>query len=181
MPFPNSGIVVITGESGAGKTTLCEHLAAECQRRGVEVAGILTPPRFIKGEKVGLDVLDLRSGVRRPLAERELDGNGPSTSHWHFHPEGLAWGARSLEQALPCSLLIVDEIGPLELERREGWANALDLLGRQSSPAVIVVRPGLLEKLAMHLEGIPLVVMQVTRTNRDSLLAQLIAFAEGTP
>jgi nucleoside-triphosphatase THEP1 len=47
-------IVLLTGESGCGKTTLCARVVAALKARGLDVAGVLTLPRFSNGEKIGM-------------------------------------------------------------------------------------------------------------------------------
>ena len=47
---------------------------------------------------------------------------------------------------LPCDLFIVDELGPLELIRAEGWVNALETLRQPTyRVGVVVIRPELVE------------------------------------
>ncbi len=70
-----------------------------CSERGVAVAGILSHARFVSDAKIGIDVVDIRSGERRPLAKLESDGCGPSVGRWHFHAKALEWGAQIIEQA----------------------------------------------------------------------------------
>jgi nucleoside-triphosphatase THEP1 len=138
-------IVILTGPPGSGKTTTCCQLADLARRRGLDCAGLVCPARFHKSRKVGIDVLNLRTGESRPLAEADQLPSALRTQGYRFDAETTAWGAAVLAAACPCDLLIVDEIGPLELERGQGWVNALDVLGADSFRlAVVVVRPHLL-------------------------------------
>jgi len=178
-------IVTLSGESGCGKTTLCTRVVALARARGLDVAGLLTLPRFAEGHKIGLDVEAVRTGRRRPLADActqfqpRTAGStyGPATESWHFHTDGLAWGARALRRATPCDLLVMDELGPLELVRGQGWRIGLDVLRAGGYRlAIVVVRPGLLPDFLEGLGDIqPPLILTVTRTTADALARQIIA------
>jgi nucleoside-triphosphatase len=138
-------LVIVTGPSGSGKTMLCRRILALARRRGLDCAGILSPARFRAGHKVGIDLLDVRTGQVRRLAEADDEPGPVRTATYRFHADALAWGVAVLHTATPCDLLLVDELGPLELIRGEGWVGALEVLrsGRFRG-AVVVVRPSLL-------------------------------------
>jgi len=54
-----------------------------------------------------------------------------------------------LEEAVPCDLLMIDELGPLEFQRGEGWVNGFDVIENgEYSTALIVVRPSLIDEAA---------------------------------
>lgn len=63
-----SRLFLLTAPSGAGKTTFCAALADRAHLAGWDVAGVLSPPVFEEGEKVGILVRNLRTGETRPLA-----------------------------------------------------------------------------------------------------------------
>jgi nucleoside-triphosphatase THEP1 len=144
--LPDRQIAILTGDMGAGKTTTCGRLLGHARDLGLDCAGILSPARVDGGVKVGIDVVDARTDERRRLAEvDELPGRlrvGP----YRFDDEAVAWGVARLGVACPCDILFVDEIGPLEMDRGEGWVNALDVLrAGQYSLAVTVVRASLVD------------------------------------
>jgi nucleoside-triphosphatase len=169
-------IVLITGESGCGKTTLCAHVVAALKARGLDVAGVLTLPRFSDGKKIGMDVEDVRTGERGALADHCVFGAGTANLAWKFDDAGLARGAQILREATPCDVLVIDELGPLELLRNTGWIHALDLLRAcHYRLALVVVRPSLLVSLQMRLEGFRTMTLNVTGVNHDELSAQIVA------
>lgn len=144
----------------------CVQLADLARQRALNCAGVISPARFEGGVKVGIDVLDVRTGQRRPLAEAGGAGGSPTelrTPRYRFDADAVAWGGEVLNAACPCDVLIVDELGPLELERGQGWANALDIL--RDGPfgmAVVVVRPGLLDVFRARLAGLMVSVVTLT-------------------
>jgi nucleoside-triphosphatase len=173
-----SVLVVLSGDSGCGKTTLCAGVIAAARARGLAVAGVLTVPSRADGRQAGLEVEDLASGERRPLAQaRAQPGPGPglATEGWRFEPESLAWGTRALRCACPCDVLVVDELGPLELVRNHGWTAGLDVLraGRYRL-ALAVVRPSLLACFEERLGTSEFVRLEVTPANRAGLAAYLM-------
>ncbi len=144
--LPTRQIAILTGAPGSGKTTACCRLEDRARELGLDCAGIICPARFDDGAKAGIDVVDARTRERRSLAELdELPGRlraGP----YRFDDGAVAWGVARLGKACPCDLLIVDEIGPLEMDRGEGWVNALDVLRLgEYRLAVAVVRLSLLD------------------------------------
>lgn len=177
-------IVVLSGESGCGKTTLCARTVALARAGGLEVAGLLTPPRRADSRKVGLDVEDIRTGQRRPLAEacaecrRSMAGStgGPATEGWRFDAGGLVWGTVVLRLATPCDLLVIDELGPLELLRDQGWKIGLDVLRAGCYRlALVSIRPSLLPRFQERLGGIESTTLAVTRANQDALARKIMA------
>lgn len=139
---------ILTGEIQSGKTTLCLALAEAAREKGLQLGGLLSPGVFKGEEKIGIDVLDLRTFQRRRLAELKggLD-SGLETIRWSFLPQAAAWGNQALLRAAPCDLLLIDELGPLEFTRGEGWVNGFEIIERGDfQAALVVVRPSLLEE-----------------------------------
>ncbi len=139
-------LAILSGPIGCGKTMTCLRVVELARRRGLDCAGLLSPARLEGARKVGIDLLDVRSGERRPLAEADGQPGELRTAAYRFDVSTVAWGSALLNTACPCDVLIVDELGPLELERGQGWSNALDVLrSGQFRLAVVVVRPALIE------------------------------------
>jgi len=145
----SGALTILTGPAGSGKTTLCREFAVAARRSGLDVAGVLSPARFVAACKVGIEAVDLRSGATRPLAWLH-DPARPAMlelGSWSFDAAVLAWGNALLQRAAPCGLLVVDELGPLELLQGRGWSAGLDAIDSGDYDlAVAVVRPGLLDQ-----------------------------------
>ncbi len=140
------GLIIVTGERGAGKTTFCTRLIELARSAGKSIGGVLSPAVFEQGEKIGIDVIDLHANERRRLADRFNAQNlGPNTQRWSFHADNVAWGNAVLQSATPCDVLIVDELGTLEFDRGEGWLAGLAALDAGDYRlGVVVIRPELL-------------------------------------
>lgn len=143
-----STISILTGEIQSGKTSLCLEIADIARDNGVTLGGVLSPGVFLDGVKVAIDALDLKTGEKVRLADSGDQGAGPlTTKRYVFHPLAVAWGNQVLENALPCDLLMVDELGPLEFRQGEGWVNGFSVVASGNfSAALLVIRPSLLEE-----------------------------------
>jgi nucleoside-triphosphatase THEP1 len=149
-------LAIVSGPRGGGKTTLCRRLLELAHQRGLDCAGIISPARFEGGRRVGIDLLDVRSGECRPLAKADSLPGELRTAAFRFDTGAVEWGTELLNAACPCDVLIVDELGPLELERGQGWTNALDVLRNgQFKLAVVVVRPALVSVFRQSMSGVP--------------------------
>jgi hypothetical protein len=148
MAVATPSLFIVTGERRAGKTTFCHYLVELARGAGWQVAGILSLPVFANEQKITIEAQDLRTGQRRRLAiwrRIEHAPAGPHTSGWCFDPAVLTWGNRVLQAACPCDLLIIDELGPLEFERGEGWLAGLSIIDAGNYRwGLVVIRPELL-------------------------------------
>ncbi len=145
-----SRIFIITGQQGIGKTSFCQRLIKIIKSAGWQVAGLLSLAVFENGEKIAIDLVDLRSGQQQRLANLCV-GRASCLStiltfgKWHFETEVLAWGNMVLQTATPCDLLLIDELGPLEFEQRQGWqAGLIALDSGNYNMGIVVIRPELL-------------------------------------
>lgn len=144
-----SRLILITGNSGAGKTAWCRALIERALAVGITPSGLLSPAVFESGEKIAIDLIDLPQNTRMRLAIRP--DHQPAGFHfkgslnWMFNDQALAWGNEILQRLDKTDLLILDELGPLELLENDGLTKALKLVDdRQYCLACVVVRPSLL-------------------------------------
>ncbi len=172
-------IILLTGARRVGKSTVCQGLAEEGRRRGKRIGGFISPAVFNpQGEKTGAYLQDLHTGEMRLQYSTEAD-TGMRVGPFAMDESVLRWGIRLVEEALRAGddLVIIDEIGPLELLRGEGFAPLLTILGDFPGAAVlIVVRPELVEALRERLAGLghtSTILVGVTEDNRDELPRQL--------
>jgi nucleoside-triphosphatase THEP1 len=141
---------LVTGESGAGKSSWCQELVRRGREAGLTPVGLISPAVFQDGRKVGIDLIEVETGERRRLATKKEDKSSPSTAGlstqaWDFDTETLAWGNRILERLVPATLLILDELGPLEILDGKGLTAGLRLIDqKQYRLACVVIRPRLL-------------------------------------
>jgi nucleoside-triphosphatase THEP1 len=147
-------IIIITGDLESGKTSLCQEIIRFAQKSGINTTGLVSPGIFRDGLKTAIDVQDISTGESRRLAElRDHPGTGLETKRWSFSPEAVSWGNRVLTKATPSDLLIIDELGPLEFNRAEGWVAAFEVIDQaQYQAALLVIRPSLVQQASRRWE-----------------------------
>ena len=169
-------LFLLTGEVQIGKTRWLESLVTELADCGVSCVGVLAPGQWVPSEgehadangfeKLGIDNVLLPSGERIPFARRgdlaRADGTFDEESQaakaelaWHIDDEAIARvNAHFNEIATHASvaapgLLIVDELGRLEIWRGGGLTSAMALLAQGPTTtfphALAVVRDYLLD------------------------------------
>lgn len=138
-------LTLLTAPSGAGKTTFCAELVAQMQATGSSVGGFICPAAFEDGKKIGIDMLNLASGERRRLGMRSNNKSETTVGCWQLDESVIDWGNQILAELEDEAMIVIDELGPLELEEGYGYQEALRLLDERRYHAVlVVVRPTLL-------------------------------------
>jgi nucleoside-triphosphatase len=146
-------LIIITGDIGIGKSTYCNQVIAASRAMGKRVAGIQSPGVFLHGNKIGFDLLDLASGERRRLATRRRGSESAdlSTPRWLFDSSVVDWGNQVLADLPPHDLLVIDELGPLEFNRGQGFTVGMARLDSSMwEAACIVVRQMLLAEARLR-------------------------------
>lgn len=163
MKPPMGRVLLVSGEQGAGKTSLCARLAELAQGAGRVVGGVVCPARYEAGRKVGIDLVILPQGRRYRLAELVSPAQKATVGRYRFDERLFSLAERAVAEAVPCDLLVVDELGPLELEQGKGWAGAIQVIaGGQFEVALVVVRPELVESARRRFAGRGVEVVRVT-------------------
>ena len=171
-------IGLLTGPVGVGKTTVTERVVGLARRQGLVCGGVLAPAMINScGQKAGIWGVEVGTSERRVLARTDRDLGGPSIGPYSFDAEALAWAARAVERSIgACDLLIVDEIGKLELWRGIGLAPVLPRLSAgEAKRALILVRDSLLSELQARLGPVDQVVFRVSEENRNALLPDVLS------
>jgi len=109
--------IFITGKPGSGKTTLIVELLNLLRERGIKVCGFITREIRKDNERVGFQIVDLKSGKEGILAHVKIRSNFKVSKYGVDLNVLDEIATKSLEEALAekFDLVIVDEIGKMEL------------------------------------------------------------------
>jgi nucleoside-triphosphatase len=159
--------IAVTGPPGIGKSTLVAAVAASS---GCKVGGVLARERRYKDRRIGFELLDLASGEAGILADEH--GLGPQLGKYRVHPEDLdRIGAKAVENALSYELIVVDEIGPMELSSHS-FVAAVEKAISSPKPMLVVLHEWSNHRLAKKIRG-SFQIITVTKENRDALKEEI--------
>jgi nucleoside-triphosphatase THEP1 len=121
------------------------RLVEQARAFGLRPGGLISPAVFEKGQKTGIDLLDITTGERRHLAYRRGNTAGDLwTSDWQLVAETLEWGNSVLEKIVYCDLFVLDEVGPFEFDHGVGFVKGFEIIvSHKNIPSFIIVRPSL--------------------------------------
>jgi nucleoside-triphosphatase THEP1 len=143
--------LLVVGEPGSGKTSWCRDYINEQRKRGATVGGILCPAIEHQGQRVGSNALDLLTGQAVPFARLSRHGSfkaGEKIGDYTIGKDGILFACGAIERAMEssCDLVVIDEIGPLELSGK-GLMPAAEPALASAANLLIVVRSRLREAL----------------------------------
>jgi len=153
-------IFILTGPVGSGKTSFLRGLIEELREAGVAFDGFLSLRVMKGGEPEGYDLLDIQEGTSWPFLRRTDAEKGQRVGPYIMLPSGLDQANAIIKRSRPGDLLIVDEIGPLELEGRGLWPTLKGGLFDERRRSLAVIRESLLGKVRDLLAQLPLRVFE---------------------
>ncbi|MFC2008909.1 nucleoside-triphosphatase [Chloroflexota bacterium] len=163
-------VIVVTGEIGIGKTTVCRTVVSICRDCGLTYGGILSD----KIEPGRIFIEDLTAGSRSLLAKKGRGLDGPCTAGYSFSLAGVEYGNRAIESATSAFLVVVDELGQLEL-RGCGFARVLAMVTEYPLQHwVLVIRSQLLPSFVPHLPA-DVRTFETTTSTRDTLPQRIVS------
>ena len=134
-----AAVIMITGSVGEGKTTFLKGIIEFLRQKGINPGGIISE-RIQDGPiTTGYDVVNIETGERKPFLRQNGGAGSERIGRFHVCSDGLEAG-RTILKSVSAVIVIIDEVGMLEIEER-GWAPAIgDLLSRNEKLLVISVR-----------------------------------------
>lgn len=145
LSFSLPRLYILTGPVHSGKTSFLAAGIGEGLGKGARTLGYLSPAVWEAGSHAGYDLLPLAEGKATPFLRRGPGPGGPTAGPYHFIPGSLEAALEIIRRAGEGMTLIVDEIGPLELEGGGVGPAVEEALARRKSPTLLVIREGLVE------------------------------------
>jgi nucleoside-triphosphatase len=109
-------VLLLTGNSGVGKTTVLIKIVNSLKAEGISVGGMISREAREGNSRVGFEIINLTNNRRGWLAH-VTQRTGPKIGKYHVNLEDLEnIGAKAISEAVEkCGAVAIDEIGPMEL------------------------------------------------------------------
>ena len=158
-------IAFLTGAPDAGKTLVCQRVVEAARHRGLRVSGLITEARRLSSGQPScrpsstcapVSGGELADYVGVDEGEPDLGRGVAGRFSWTFVSESVRWGRHELDRCLTGStdLLVIDQLGPLELVAGSGRVNAVRVLQEaRYGLALVVVNRLVIAQLRRRLGG----------------------------
>ncbi len=138
-------IYLLTGPIHSGKTTLLREVVQEMKRENLNVHGFLSEV-ILKNEKViGYDLFDLKEEKAIPFIRKGGEKEWQKIGSFYFIPQSLAEASKIILRSHGADLLVVDEVGPLEMGGKGLWPALEQVIFQPRAKYLLVARTSVLE------------------------------------
>jgi nucleoside-triphosphatase THEP1 len=114
-------------------------------RQEYRVGGFLSEAVWEKEETVGYDLFDLKEERSIPLIRRKGEKKWQKIGSYFFIPQGLARAEKIILREKDVDILVVDEVGPLELSGKGFWPALEQVIFNPLNIYLLVIRINILE------------------------------------
>lgn len=167
-------IILLTGRPGVGKTTIVNRVYEHYSKNGFKIEGVTTREVREGSARTGFKITDLSSEQEGWLAKKET-GTGPRVGSYIVVSHDLEKiGVAALERSMsgPADLVIVDEIGPMEMTSRLFRSNISKILnGNKAVVATVKFGSRYPEVESTRQKSLH---WEITKENRESIYRRLI-------
>ncbi len=165
-------IIILSGGVHGGKTTLIQKSLSRWASRGFRFNGFLSLCVGGPGGAPEYDFLGLNDGRRLPFLRRSGEPDWEHIGPYFFVPETLEAARAVIRGASAGEVLVVDEVGPLELAHGGLWPALSEVLFEPGHKTLLVAREEILEDLFRLLGTTVPLIVDAADPNAPRLLDQ---------
>jgi nucleoside-triphosphatase THEP1 len=144
-----TNVILVSGAINSGKTTKIKSLIASYKLANLSIAGFYSEKVFVAKALVGYDLVLLSSNEKIPFLRINSLGTTDSIGPYFINKKAFAFTDNELLDA-KSSIVIMDEIGRLELSNN-GFSTLLThLLATFNGELILAVRDEFLDEVISH-------------------------------
>ncbi|MFP4082962.1 MAG: nucleoside-triphosphatase [Candidatus Aminicenantes bacterium] len=158
-------IFILTGPVHSGKTTLVKKVADDLKTLHFKVDGFLSEAVLENETIAGYDLSDLRKGKTFPFIRRQGAEGWERIGRFYFIPQTLAQAKDIILRSRNADMLMVDEVGPLELKGGGLWPALEQVLFSRMRPILLVVRVRIVRDFLEQMGGEKVKIFDIREKN----------------
>jgi nucleoside-triphosphatase THEP1 len=158
---------IISGSVGEGKTTYTKKLIDLFKKNNIKVGGILSERVMTNSQTTGYDLVNIETGKKEVFLRQDEEYRYEKIGRYTIYPNGLAMGKAILSTLVlnENGIVIIDEVGLLELRNR-GWADCInELLDKSGNHILITVRTSLIDEVVKKWNFKETIIFNITETD----------------
>ncbi|MCK5776459.1 MAG: DUF2478 domain-containing protein, partial [Bacteroidales bacterium] len=139
----NSNVVVISGDTQSGKSSFLTEIQQALEKKAINQVGFIADSIYEGDQIKGHLIKDISTNDSFRISFRDFKENSQKIGRFYLLDEGLEFGKniiKKINTSTSNDVVIIDEIGRLELDGG-GWsAEVKELLTDKSKPIILIVR-----------------------------------------
>jgi nucleoside-triphosphatase THEP1 len=167
-------ILVLSGPVHAGKTSLIKTVIKELPSVNIKPDGFYSNSKFENNELVGYDLFDLKREKSFPFIVKSGEKNWQKSGQFFFIPEALKKAKEIISRGKDADVLVVDEIGPLELTGQGIWPSLKKVFFPPSTKFLLVVRENIIKNFKKLLGDNQMEIFYIGKTDTAGNLCKKI-------
>jgi len=163
-------VFIFSGPVHGGKSTFLERSLGRWASRGLLFCGFLSLAVTDEKGAKGYDLLELKKRLRLPYLRQGGKPGAERAGPFSFVPGTLDLARAIIQDADARELLVVDEVGPLELRGGGLWPALRDVVAEPGRRSLLVVREEILEDFVTALGPCVPLIFDVRDPNVQKLM-----------
>ncbi len=175
-----SNVILVTGDTGDGKSTLLAELAILFKSRDIQTGGIISPAVFENGIKSGYELINIATSERQRLSQTQKGEGMINVGRFYFFDDGILFGKAALTVAnnQQSQIVFIDEIGAWELQG-QGWAESLnELILRCDMPLILAVNTKLADQVVESWQLNEPLIIEAKNTSSSEAIQKIMQFTK---
>ncbi len=152
--MPNNKVFIISGRSGEGKTSLLIKIIETLQNKSINIYGFYAEGTWTQNTRSGHCLVKIGNEKRIELCTTNKQEGWIKEDRFYFNPEAIRLGNNIIGQAANSNaqLIIIDEIGPFELQDKIWSKQFSKLLKSTQKPILITTKQKLINAVVAKFE-----------------------------
>lgn len=169
-------VFVLSGAIGEGKTSHIQKVVSILKAENAKIGGIYSPRIMDGDETIGYDLVDIQTNYQKHFLRVTEKSDFQKIGKYTILPDGLEFGIQAIQQSIieKEQVIIVDEVGRLELGGM-GWAkNIEELLKQPGIVLIIAIRENFVEDLMQKWKVQDFAVYNIAKLDTEKFCAEIL-------